>query len=348
MEQLYAPSRFASYAAPVLAPEPYCIVDVGAAGGLAPAMSALAPHLTGVAFDPDPDDMARQNASRRWGDVVFLCGYVGVPRDHPLRPLAERHPQVHHNPWARLAVERWIEINALTARGEPVPARGAESEEVSAPAPATLDLDFILLPEVLEARGVRHVDFLKIDVDGIDFLVLRTLEGYLDRASVMSFGIEINWFGSADPDDNTFHNVDRFLKGRGFELFDVTTRRYSMRHLPVSSWQHNYPANAHVGRIFQGDAFYARDICAPAGRAFAQRLSPRALIKHAVTFALVGLPDCAAEVLLVFRDRVEPLIDIPASLDLLAADAHARGEPGTTYEEIIQRFEASARAAAEK
>ena len=90
-----------------------------------------------------------------------------------------------------------------------------------------------LLQDFLLGRGVNDVDFIKIDVDGPDFLILRSLKSVLAETRVLGICIEVNFFGSDDPDAHTLHNVDRFLKSVGFELFDLSKRHYSMAALPA-------------------------------------------------------------------------------------------------------------------
>lgn len=348
MEQCYVPRPFGEFAATAILPERYCVVDVGAAGGLPPGFIPLKSVLTGLAFDPDAAQMEALSSARIWGDVQFIGGYIGVPAGHPLRAKSMRDSHTHHNPWARLAVGRWVEIKAAADRGEPAPPFSPLSAFPAAPSPINSDIEVMLLPDVLSQYGISHIDFLKIDVDGQDWVILQSLTDYLRSNIVLTIGIEINWFGSDDPDDNCFHNVDRFLRGQGFDLYDVTTRRYSMKHLPVSSPTHPYPSCTHVGRLYQGDAVYARDLCRQSGIDLAKRLSDHALVKQAATFSMVGLPDCAAEILLVYRDRISRILNVDQGLELLAQEAHAVGEPGSTYAEIMDRFEASARVSAQQ
>jgi len=83
----------------------------------------------------------------------------------------------------------------------------------------------IVMPAYLDREGIDSLDFLKIDVDGADFEILNSFDEALDRLGVLGVGIEINYFGSASDTDHTFHNVDRFMKARGFELFGLSVRR---------------------------------------------------------------------------------------------------------------------------
>src|SRR5207302_1105948 len=103
-------------------------------------------------------------------------------------------------------------------------------------------------------------DFIKIDVDGTDYEVLQSVDEILDTHFVLGVGIEVTYPGSGNDTDNVFHNVDRFMKSKGFELFDLTTRRYSARSLP-GRYELFMPAQTAFGRIIQGDALFIRDLC---------------------------------------------------------------------------------------
>src|SRR5438067_1830160 len=193
----------------------------------------------------------------------------------------------------------------------------------------------------LRPGGVGTVDFLKVDVDGMDFEILQSLAGSYRDLGFLGVGVEVNFFGSGAETDNTFHNIDRFLKGQGFELLDVTLRRYPVQDLPSPSLRPlPYPAASSFGRPLQGDAFYARDICAPWEWEFAQSLSAERLAMAAALFAMFGLPDCAAEILVTFRDRLAPLLDVDRGLELLATQAQAGSSTPLSYRDYISRFEA--------
>ena len=139
-------------------------------------------------------------------------------------------------------------------------------------APETkLSKEVIAAPAYLNDSGIHSVDFLKIDVDGPDFEILNSFDLALETLGVLGVGIEVNYFGSAADTDYTFHNVDRFMKARGFELFGTTVRRYSLASLP-SPYVSNFPAETEFGRPLLGDALYVRDLGRHEHDEFAARL----------------------------------------------------------------------------
>jgi FkbM family methyltransferase len=75
---------------------------------------------------------------------------------------------------------------------------------------STLDIE-------LASRGVRFVDFLKIDAEGMDFHVLKGCSSYLTQQRISAIQFEYNspWaFAGA-----TLYGAVRFLHGLGYEVF---------------------------------------------------------------------------------------------------------------------------------
>jgi hypothetical protein len=98
-----------------------------------------------------------------------------------------------------------------------------------------------------------------------------------------------------------------------------------------------YPADTTFGRLFQGDAFYARDLAAPRNHCLADAWGREAILKLAAIFSLFNLPDCAAELLVRFRSRLaKDFVEI--GLDLLTAQATGTST-GETYIDYIRSFQ---------
>ena len=132
----------------------------------------------------------------------------------------------------------------------------------------------VILQSFCVDRGIRDLDFIKIDVDGPDFLILRSLERAFQELRVLGVGIEVNFFGSDDPDTHTLHNVDRLMRKSGFDLFSLSSRPYSTAALPAR-YQHVFPAQTAFGRPLQGDAIYLRDAASPENVACPRPRNPK-------------------------------------------------------------------------
>ena len=262
-----------------------------------------------------------------------MAAFVGLPADHPFALRKAGRDPLERSPWFRLSVVKSLEL--MRSRGQTLPPQMG----VAALAPETkLSKEVIVAPAYLTDSGIHSVDFLKIDVDGPDFEILNSFDLAFDTLGVLGVGIEVNYFGSAADTDYSFHNVDRFMKARGFELFGTTVRRYSLASLP-SPYVSNFPAETEFGRPLLGDALYIRDLGRHEHDEFAAQLPLAKLLNLICIFAAFNLPDCAAEITLRFRERLSDSCDVERILDLLAAQAQGSIERPLTYREYLRRFE---------
>ncbi len=117
----------------------------------------------------------------------------------------------------------------------------------------------------------------------------------LGERQVLGVGLEVNWFGSANPTEHTFHNTDLFLREQGYALFGVTFRSYSRTDLPAP-FLHELYAQTRFGQPYQGDAVYVRDLAAPYQRGLVAKYAPEKLVKLASIYELsayrTALPRC--------------------------------------------------------
>lgn len=206
----------------------------------------------------------------------------------------------------------------------------------------------IYLPDFLAREGLGDLDFLKIDVDGWDFDILRSLSEVIDSHGVLGVTLEVNYIGSDHPDANTFHNIDRFMRSHGFDLFDLSVRRYATDDLP-SPFLFDYPYAAQTarGRPIQGDALYIRDFGHPSNGPDPAAWSDDKLLKQAAICALFGLLDQAAETIVTHRARLSGRIDVDAMLDLmtqeiqgLEPDIAGDFPPFASYADYIAAYQA--------
>ncbi len=282
--------------APRLAPNEFTLVDIGCSGGIDAAWREFGSALRAFCFDPNIEEVKRLQAAERLASIEYIAAFVGVEPNNPDAVRFRAGAFTTRNPWARFSVARSLQLRTAKQMSHKEKSDLNQWEQVS-----LADRDNpIVLSKFLEERAIEDVDFLKIDVDGADFLILRALKSMLAEKSVLGVCIEVNYFGSADADTHTLHNVDRLMKSVNFELFNLTKRCYSMAALPAP-YLYAVPAQGQWGRILQGDAMYFRDLVAPENAQFAATLPATKIAKLAALFAMFGLPDCAAELLLRFR-----------------------------------------------
>ena len=188
----------------------------------------------------------------------------------------------------------------------------------------------LVAPALLAERGWSDLDYLKIDIDGSDFLVLKSFEGKFDALGVLAVQLEVNFVGTGDDNEHAFHNTDRFMRRQGYELFRLDVRTYSSRALPARYvWP--TPAETVTGRPWQGEAYYARDVDAA--------LSAEKRAKLAAIFSMWSVPDAAAELLLAQRASLSTLLDVDKALDLLALQAQSERGTRLGYQAYMKSFE---------
>ena len=334
MEGLVSAAPFACLVGEALGNHKFTLLDVGCSSGINPIWRVFGKSLRAFGFDPNIDEIERLSASETMESVSYIPAFVGVAPETPGADMLRTQQFWARSPWARLSVARTLEKRtAATLSNAEATAlnlwhqvRLANSEEP------------VILPSFCASRGVRDLDFIKIDTDGPDFLILRSLEEAFQQLGVLGVGIEVNFFGSDDPDIHTLHNVDRLMRKCGFDLFSLSSRSYSVAALPAR-YQHVFPAQTEFGRPLQGDAIYLRDAVSPENVAWSSTQGPEKLLKLAALYSLARLPDCAAEILVNFREQLAPLFDVETGLDVLTRTARADDMPAK-YREYIIAFEA--------
>jgi FkbM family methyltransferase len=326
------------YLTACLPDSPFMLVDIGCSGGIDDVWTSFGARLRALALDSDVTEIERLQRAETRAGVRYLAALASLPGEHPFALKKNGRPMWGRNPWARLSVVRSADLTKKDGQRSPHAMTEAHDR-----ANLTQTDVAVVVPRYLEEHGIGSVDFLKIDVDGADFDVLNSFDGELDRLAVLGVGIEVNYFGTDADTDHTFHNVDRFMKARGFELFDLTVRRYSTISLP-GRFVKTTPSPTEFGRPLQGDALYVRDLANAEYDAMAARLPVVKLANLVCLFAACTLPDCAAEVVTRFRDRLSAVCDVDRVLDLLAEQAQWPTATPLSYAEYIRRFESHDRA----
>lgn len=302
----------------------FVLIDIGCAGGIDAAWRRIGNKLTAYCFDLNVENVAALNESETLPGVRYIDAVV------------EGHGECNpagHNPWARLAVQRTIDNTAATRA-----AASSDSKRVAN--------DWKLVPhsnrrlklrEFFASEQLNSIDFLKIDVDGPDFDILLSMREVFASARILGVGIEVNWFGSADPQEHSFHNTDRFMRELGFDLYDFTKRTYAMASLPTP-YALSIPAQSVSGRPLQGDAVYLRDLGARHNLGVATGYSDEKLLKLALLQSMIGQPDSAADTLVTFRDRISKFFDVNLALDLLVRES-PMGAHFKTYRALMEAFD---------
>jgi Methyltransferase FkbM domain len=325
------------YVAEITEPGAFHLVDVGCSSGIDRQWRRLRRALLAIGIDPDVAEIARLKGKEKHPGVRYLNAFAGIAADHPFAIERLGKPDLDRNPWSRLSTPRYMEL--VYPKDRPVSEREKRSANLWSEGQLANPQSPVIIPDYLKSNGVTSLDFLKIDVDGKDFEILQSFNQALADLEVLGVGVEVRFWGSHEATDGTFHNVDRFLKARGFELFNLTMRRYSTSALP-GRFGGRAPGATEMGRVHQGDAMYARDLGSGLYDDFARSLTAGKILNLAVILAIFDLPDCAAEILMKFRALLGEHWDVEHMLDLLTSQAELDWlcRQGS-YRRHVERFE---------
>ncbi len=320
-----------------LATERFRLLDIGCSGGLDPVWRSFEPRLQAIGIDASVTECNRLAGLERNPDVAYVPGFVA--------PSADRRIDLSAGPAAPLIMEMRDRMSFMRTR-EIREARLRQASTVELLRNNAWEMTGLadparplVAPAVLAERGWTDLDYLKLDVDGADFDILRSFAGRFDPLRVIAVQLEVNFVGTDGADEHTFHNTDRFMRAQGFDLFRLDVRNFSSRALPARYiWP--TPAETVSGRPFQGEAYYTRDLLASHRAAAAGLLGPEKLAKIAAVLSAWDVPDAAAELLLARRETLAPLFDVDAGLDLLAAQTQAQRRRPLGYRDYMATFEA--------
>jgi FkbM family methyltransferase len=280
---------------------PVCLVDVGASGGIDGYWEQFGSSLSAVGFDGLVKEVERLNAAVGRRDHRYYAYLVGDKSYQPPAGVPDTQP------FARSSASLAAQITNYNYIGTHFDPSGAGTT-----ATETIELDQFFLRD-----HPADVDFIKIDTDGHDYPVLRGARDLLSRPSLLGVGIESQFHGPVHDESNTFRNIDRILNQHGFSLFDLEVHRYSRGVLP-KPFVYRIPAQTHGGQVLWADALYLRDAGKPGyEQDWSMTFPPLKIAKLACFCELFGMEDCAAELLLKYRDALTPLLDVDRCLDII-------------------------------
>ena len=320
-----------------LATEKFRLLDIGCSGGLDPVWRSFEPRLQAIGIDASVTECNRLAGLEKNPDIAYVPGFVA--------PSADRKIDLSAGPAAPLIMEMRDRMSFMRTR-EVREARLKQASTVELLRNNAWEMTGLadpakplVAPDLLAERGWTDLDYLKLDVDGADFDILRSFDGRFGPLRVIAVQLEVNFVGTEAADEHTFHNTDRFMRAQGFDLFRLDVRNFSSRALPARYiWP--TPAETVSGRPFQGEAYYARDLLASHRAAAAAALGPEKLAKIAAVLSAWDVPDAAAELLLARRETMATLFDVDAGLDLLAAQTQAQRRRPLGYRDYMATFDA--------
>lgn len=198
----------AAYMGKILAGSALTGVDIGGAVSLQPHWYSFVGNMDFVIFEPDAEACAKLRA--KYDQLGFgkrckiiphaLSGSGGKqilhitnqPTGSSLKPLNEKSPYLSEKNSYFYPIER-LEISTLK------------------------------LAEALDKYDIAHIDAIKLDIQGAELDVLKTLDDSRMKGLLI---VELE-VGLLDlyKESATFAEVHEFMQMKGFELFDVRTSR---------------------------------------------------------------------------------------------------------------------------
>lgn len=312
--------------------QPFKLLDVGCSGGISPFWRIFDPSLVALGIDPVVGECARLNAKEANSNVRYRPAFVGLPDQHPFVQKRGNNEPWGGNPWNRLSAPFATEILRNKTKEEDKLAilndwKGSGLADPN----SKMGVD-----DLVKEENLSGLDFIKIDVDGFDLDVILSGQDATNNSPVLGYTLEVNFYGSTADTDHTFHNTDKLMREWGFDLFNLSMRRYSAAALPAP-FEWDGPAQTLFGRPYQGDAVYLRDPMAADTRGAPKcpPLSPHKLLKLACLFECFGLPDHAAELIQANAQSLLAVCDPQELLNILAIEVDPKVR---SYAEYIEKF----------
>jgi FkbM family methyltransferase len=207
--------------------QPFVVVDVGASGGMSGKWASLQAPLRYVGFEPDEAEhrklVARADPNR---ETYFNAGIAGTTGEVDFRVTRMQA-------CSSLLAPNWEFV---------APFRPNDFEVVR-----TIQISVDTLDHQLAEARIPRVDFLKLDTQGTELDILKGAVQTLDGVFALDVEVEFQPLYRGQP---LFGSVDEFLRGRGFECFDLSPRYWKR-----SAGRHY---GAHKGQIIFAEALYLR------------------------------------------------------------------------------------------
>lgn len=304
------------------------VVDVGARGGVESHWSFYGDQVRLIGFEPDlvECDRLNQQASNT-ENRYFPFALAQSSSKRTFYVTANPGSSGFYKPDMRFLHRFPDEVNLTLVK--------------------EIEVDTIDLDSFSRENGLEVIDFIKLDVEGAELLILEGAERLLKKSVLgLSVEIEFNAFHEGQP---LFCEVDTFLRPLGFVLFDLSYYRHSRKALPEPRWFGEVPGATKRGQIIWGQALYLRDAVDELN--FSNKLEDGwddlNVLKLASIMELFNLPDCAIELMQIARQQgflqgwnVDYLIDlcVRGVEDRTFYKFWSRGREGICYNEYMHKI----------
>ena len=272
---------------------PFVLVDVGVQDGISARWYALEDHLTVYGFDLLEEAIA---------------------------PLArERDPRKHY--YAIGLADRDGELEIA------VPANRYETQLFGDSPGERRRIQVRRLDTLLGEGLIQPADFIKLDCEGYETVVLNGATAYLAQSNLVGVDIESNFnLSPTAPNSHFFECCNPLLRQR-LMVFDIAFNRVPIMNSPEL-------AERSIHRPATLNLLLARNLTqernSPPSYVYRQaewQVSPQTVLKSAIVFEAYGMLEWACYVLRSFADQIGATVDIDAAIARLAPAAELAISP---------------------
>jgi FkbM family methyltransferase len=183
---------------------PITVLDIGARGGIPAELGPLREHLNVIAIEPHAEEARRLES--RLGTLGLRSSTVIPAAAGPEGGAFTLH--VTRDPGRSSLLEPNAEVIERYGEAREYQVTGTQPVRTAA------------LGSLLEARAPAPVDLLKLDVQGFELEVLKTLTGaQFQRLLLLVVEVEFVELYRGQP---LFRDIDRHVSSQGFELFHLS------------------------------------------------------------------------------------------------------------------------------
>jgi FkbM family methyltransferase len=285
------------------------VVDAGArGGGELVRWRQLDRNLRLLNFEPDPKAYETIQRMAQGHPGVIRTYTTALARTQKARPLYLSKASEYNTSLLPINLDRYRR-KGWTYRGQKV--RVSDIYEIA----RTEAVDCVSIDDFAAQEGIADIDYIKVDIEGAELELLGASPDALGKAVGVSVDVIFHddWIGAP-----VFADVDRFLREKGFVLYDLRAlKRTEQYDTPFTL--HDESGEPH-GQIACGDAIYLRDFLDTK----AQPPSFEKLMKLAVAAEVNRHADFAFELLVYMLDHV--------------ADEKQKAELALIYEEAAADY----------
>jgi FkbM family methyltransferase len=203
------------------------IVDIGASGGVDPRWEETGAPIKWILFEPDPREYHRLKSSSTNNFIVLNSA------------LSDKKGKIKLNLCKKQMVSSVYTPNFKFLELFPDKERFEVIEKI--------EINTDTLSSQLKIHNIDEVDFIKIDTQGYELSILQGGGKYIEG----SIGLEIEVeFEQIYEDQPLFNDIDNFVRGYGFTLFDLKRYYWKRRGSKGTGNQ--------KGQLIFGDALYLK------------------------------------------------------------------------------------------